>query len=179
MRVRVVSFGTNWWSARPLDVTDPFCLRRPAAWFNSAGLKYGSRLRLCWAYPGQVRFNHSSGFNPELPSRALGRTFECNGPNRMYGRMHLLVTRVADQHAHPDFYLVTFSERLCGPIRFNRPEWKSDGVQLISVSVRRERYEVMALMKETGWIESNIGPWSLSPGRTRLVLSNSIPGGRA
>jgi len=96
----------------------------------------------------------------------------------MYGRMHLLVTRVADQGAQPDFYLVTFSERLCGPIRFNKTDWKSDDVQLISVSVRRERYEVMALMKETGWIESSIGPWMLSPDCTRLVLSDSVLGGQ-
>jgi hypothetical protein len=52
-------------------------------------------------------------------------------------------------------------------------------VQLISVSVRRERYEVMALMEEAGWIESNVGSWILAPDRTRLVLSNSIPGGQA
>jgi hypothetical protein len=178
VRVRVVSFGTNWWSAHPADVADPFCFRRNAAWFNSAGLKYGGRLRLCWVYPGQVRFNQSSGFNPEYPNRALGRIFECDGPNRMFGRVHLLITRAADPTAEPNQYLVTFSERLCGPIRFNRPDWKSDDVQLISVSVRRERYEVMALMNQTSWIESNIGPWMLSPDCVRLVLSDSVLGGQ-
>jgi hypothetical protein len=178
VRIRIVSLGTNWWSAHPSDVADPFCFRRNPAWFNSAGLKYGGRRRLCWVYPGQVRFNQSSGFNPEYPNRVIGRTFECDGPNRKSGRMHLLITRAADPGAMPNRYLVTFSERLCGPIRFNRPGWKSAALQLISVSIRRERYEVMALMEESAWFESNVGPWMLASDCTRLVLSNSLPGGQ-
>ena len=178
MRVRIVSLGSNWWSARPLDVTDPFCFRRNAAWFNSAGLKYGNRLRLCWVYAGQVRFNQSSGFNPEFPNRILGRSFQCNGSNRMHGRMHLLLTRNLDRSEEVDRYLVTFTERTCGPIRFQTPHWKSDGVQLISVSLRRERYEAMVLMSAAGWIESNVGRWMLSRDRSRLVLADSISGGQ-
>jgi len=178
LRVCIVSLGTNWWSARPSDVTDPFCFRRKAAWFNSAGLEYGTRLRLCWVYPGQVRFNSSSGFNPEFPNRILGRTFECNEPNRLHGRTHLLMNRPADRNVQPDRYLVTLTERLCGGIRFSHPGWKSTTVQLISVSLRRERYEVMALMGERDWISSDIGPWTLSHDRKRLVLSDSTCGGQ-
>lgn len=177
MRVRIISLGTNWWSARPLDVTDPLCFRRYAAWFNSAGLKYGNRLRLCWVYPGHVRFNQSSSLHPEFPNRVLGRSFECNEPNRMHGRMHLLVTRRLDRDEEPERYLVTVTEQLCGPIRFTRPGWMSDGVQLISVSLRRDRYEVMALMGGPDWIESAVGPWMLSQDRTRLVLTDSTSGG--
>ncbi len=173
MRVCIVSLGSNWWSAHPRDVTDPFCFRRNAAWFNSAGLKYGNRLRLCWVYPGQVRFNQSSGFNPEFPNRVLGHCFECNDPNRMHGRMHLLVKHKPIQKDQVDRYLVTFTERTCGPIRFQKPHWKSDGVQLISVSVRRDRYEVMALLSAADWIESSVGVWALSQDYSRLVLTDS------
>jgi hypothetical protein len=176
VRIRIVSLGTNWWSARPLDVADPFCFRRNAAWFNSAGLKYGNRLRLCWVYPGQVRFNQSSGFQPEFPNRTLGRSFECGEPNRMHDRVHLLVKRRLAQTAEVDQCLVTFTEQICGPIRFQRPHWKSIGVQLISVSLRRERYEAMVLMSPDDWIESSVGPWMLSEDRSRLVLADSIPG---
>jgi hypothetical protein len=56
MRIRVIGFGTNWWSVHSRDLEDSFCFRRRAAWFNSAGLRSGRRLRLCWVYPGQVRF---------------------------------------------------------------------------------------------------------------------------
>jgi hypothetical protein len=178
LRVRIVSLGTNWWSAHSPNVADPFCFRRNVAWFNSAGLRYGNRLRLCWVYPGQVRFNQSSGFHPEFPHRPLGKMYECNGPNRMHDRMHLLVAGIATPGAQPDGYLVTFSERLCGPVAFNRPDWKSRNVQLISASVRRGRYEVMALLDESSWIESAVGLWMLSPDRTRLVLADSLAGGQ-
>lgn len=176
MRVRIVSLGSNWWSARPQDVADPFCFRRNAAWFNSAGLKYGNRLRLCWVYPGQVRFNQSTGFHPEFPNRILGRSFECNEPNRINGRTHLLLTRRLDQTAVVDRYLVSFNERICGRIHFQRPHWKSVGVQLISVSLRRERYEAITLMSAGDWIESSVGPWMLSEDRSRLVLADAISG---
>ncbi|MDE3103865.1 MAG: hypothetical protein KGK08_01705 [Acidobacteriota bacterium] len=159
-------------------MADPFCFRHNAVWFNSAGLKYGNRLRLCWAYPGQVRFNQSSGFNPEFPNRILGRTFECNKPSLMHGRMHLLVTRSLDRDDTPDWYLVTFTEQHCGTIQFSRPGWMSDGVQLISVSLRRDRYEVIALFGTADWIESDVGPWMLSQDRKRLVLTDSTSGGQ-
>lgn len=177
MRVRIISLGTNWWSARPSDVANPFCFRRNAAWFNSAGLMYGSRMRLCWVYPGQVRFNRSSGFNPDFPSKVVGRVLECNEPNRLNGRMHLLVSRLLDSEVQPDRYLVSLTERMCGPIRFNQAGWKSDGVQLISVSLRRDRYEVMALMGKDDWIKSNVGLWSLSQDCVRLELAGVLLGG--
>ena len=177
MRVRIVSLGTNWWSAHQQDVTEPFCFRRNVAWFNSAGLKYGNRMRLCWAYPGQVRFNQSSGFNPEFPNRVLGRYYECDKPNRMHGRMHLLVTHSLGPGEEADQYLVTFTEQMCGPIQFSCPGWKSDGVQLISVSVRRKRYEVIALLSAKDRIESSVGAWMLSKDGSRLVLSDSTSGG--
>jgi hypothetical protein len=178
VRVRIISIGTNWWSAHPQDVTDPFCFRRNAAWFNSAGLRYGNRLRLCWVYPGQVRFNQSSGFHPEFPNRILGRSFECNEPNQLAGRTHLLVTRNLGHEEQADLSLVTFTERLCGPIRFSRPGWKSAAVQLISASLRRDRYEVIALMGAADWVESSVGRWMLSADRSSFVLVDDISGGK-
>lgn len=178
MRVRIVSLGSNWWSAHLRDAADPCCFRRNAAWFNSAGLKYGNRLRLCWVYAGQVRFNQSSGFNPEFPNRVLGRSFECDEPNRMHGRVHMLVKRELPQDEQVDRYVVTFTERMCGPIRFQEPHWKSADVRLISVSVRRDRYEVMALLGAADWIDSTVGTWMLSQDCSRLVLADSITGGQ-
>jgi len=179
VRVRIISLGTNWWSAHPQDVTDPFCFRRNAAWFNSAGLRYANRLRLCCVYPGQVRFNQSSGFDPEFPNRILGRSFECNEPNRFAGRTHLLVTRALGREEPTDHSLVTFTERRCGSIRFSRPGWKSAGVQLISASLRRDRFEVIALMGASDWIESSVGRWTLSNERSRFVLADDIFGGKS
>ena len=85
MHVRVVSFGSNWWEMHSRALNDPLCFRRKAAWFNSAALRCGRRIRYFAAYPGQIRFNLTSGFNPEFPARALGRTFLCSGPNQYGG----------------------------------------------------------------------------------------------
>ena len=96
----------------------------------------------------------------------------------MHGRLHLLVKRLLNKDAQPDRYLVTLTERICGPIRFSHEGWKSDGVQLLSVSLRRDRYEVMALMGEHDWIESDVGLWLLSQDRTRLEISRTLVGGQ-
>jgi len=96
----------------------------------------------------------------------------------MHGRMHLLVTRRLSHRDVPDRYLVTFTEKTCGPIRFQKPGWKSEDIQLISASVRRDRYEVMALLGPNDWIESSIGHWTLSRDCSRLVLEDSNFGGQ-
>jgi len=67
MHVRIVSFGSNWWEMHSRALNDPLCFRRKAAWFNSAALRCGRRIRYFAAYPGQIRFNLTSGFNPEFP----------------------------------------------------------------------------------------------------------------
>ena len=77
MYVRVVSFGTNWWAMHSRDTSDPFCFRRRAAWFNAAALMSGRRLRHCAIFPGQVRFNSKSGFDPEFPLRADWQDVSC------------------------------------------------------------------------------------------------------
>lgn len=170
MRVRIVSFGTNWWAMHPRDLDDPYCFRRRAAWFNSAGLKYGRRLRLCWVYPGHIRFNQTSGFHPEHPLRSVGKTFLCSGPNRLGGQTHLLFARLLPK-TEPDVYLVTVSDAFNGRISFSSPAWKSAGVQPISVSFRGLRYEAILLMGPGDWIESDLGRWSVSADNCRLVLA--------
>ena len=125
MRVRIIGLGTNWWAAHSRDLNDPFCFRRNAAWFNSAGLKYGRRLRMCWAFPGQIRFNLTSNFDPDRPLRSIGRTFECSGPNFFDGRIHLLFRLPANNNA-PDRFLVTLNERTHGHISFATSAWRSD-----------------------------------------------------
>lgn len=170
MRVRIVSFGTNWWAMRSRDLDDPYCFRRRAAWFNSAGLKYGSRLRLCWVYPGHIRLNQTSGFHPEYPLRSIGQTFLCSGPNRLRGRTHLLFARFLPK-AEPDLYLVTVSDASNGRISFSSPAWKSPRVQPISVSLTGNRYEAMLLMGPGDWIDSELGRWSVSVDSCRLALA--------
>jgi hypothetical protein len=170
MRVRIISFGTNWWAMHGRDLDDPYCFHRDAAWFNSAALMCGHRIRLCWAHPGHIRFNQNSGFQPEFPLRSIGKTFLCAGPNRLDGRTHLLLSRMAGDSGC-DLYLVTVSDSSHGRIRFAIPHWRSRGVQPISISLRGSRYEAMLLMGQSDWLETDLGRWSISPQSLRLVLS--------
>lgn len=176
MRVRIISFGTNWWAAHSRDLNDPLCFRRNAAWFNSAGLKYGRRLRLCWAFPGYIRFNRTSGFHPEYPLRSAGKTFDCTGPNYLHGRTHLLVSTPANIST-PDCFMVAINDQSHGRISFANRDWRSAGVQPISVSLRGQRYEAMILIGATDWIRTDLGQWAISGDGKRLVLNTTLSGG--
>lgn len=175
MRVRVINFGTNWWAMHSRDLDDPYCFRRCASWFNSAGIKCAGRLRLCWVFPGHIRFNLTSGFQPEFPFRSIGKTFLCSGPNCLNGRTHLLFSRLL-KGSEPDCYLVTVNERSHGQISFRSPAWKSAGIRPISVSLRGLRYEAMLLMGADDWIETELGRWSVSRETPRLLLTEERAG---
>ena len=175
MYVRVISFGTNWWMMHPSDTGDPYCFRRRAAYFNAAALKSGRRLHHSAIYPGQIRFNTQSGFDPEFPSRAIGKTFLCSGPNEFAGKVHLLFKQLV-KDVHPDGYLVALNSMEHGLIRFRKPGWMSVGVQPISISMRGLRFEAMLLIRAGDWIESDLGRWRVNANGTGLSLSSSQDG---
>lgn len=173
MRVRVISFGSNWWAMHSRDLGDPLCFERHAAYFNAAALFYGRRLRHCSAFLGQVRFNARSGFNPQFPARAVGRTFSCSGPTVLRGKTHLLFSRPAGNEV-PDAYLVTLSSALHGSIPFAMEGWKSPGVAPISISLCGPRYEAMLLMGRSDWIESDVGRWQIDIRNNRVCLAEGV-----
>lgn len=176
MYVRVIGFGTNWWAMRSHDTSDPFCFRRRAAWFNSAALMSGRQLHHSAIYPGQVRFNSKSGFDPEFPLRAIGKTFVCTEPRQFAGRTHLLFARPAARMT-PDAYLVTLNSTDHGAIRFDKKGWKSAQVQPISISLRGPRYEAILLFGHEDWVESNLGRWRIEDSACRLTLADEGNGG--
>jgi hypothetical protein len=175
MYVRVVSFGTNWWTMHSRDTNDPFCFRRRAASFNAAALMSGRRLRHCAIFPGQVRFNSKSGFDPEFPLRAIGKTFLCTGPCQFAGKMHLLFERRTTEMS-ADGYLVTLKSPEHGAIEFSKPGWKSAGVRPISISLRGEKYEAMLLFGAHDWVESDLGRWQVDQVRCRIWLNGASEG---
>jgi hypothetical protein len=175
MYVRVVSFGTNWWAMHSRDTADPFCFRRRAAWFNAAALMSGRRLHHCAVFPGQVRFNSKTGFDPEFPLRAVGKTFVCSEPRQFAGKMHLLFERHATGMT-PEAYLVSLRSSEHGAIRFDKPGWKSAGVRPISISLRGQRYEAMLLFGGQDWVESDLGRWQVDQLLCRIRLGEAIEG---
>ena len=170
MYVRVVSFGTNWWAMNSHDTSDPYCFRRRAAWFNAAALMSGRRLHHSAIFPGQIRFNSKSGFDPEFPLRAVGKTFLCSEPRQFAGKMHLLFERRSTEMT-PDAYLVTLKSTEHGAIQFAKPGWKSAGVRPISISLRGEKYEAMLLFGSGDWVESDLGRWLVDQSGCRIRLN--------
>jgi hypothetical protein len=175
MYIRIISFGTNWWAMRSRDTSDPFCFRRRAAYFNAAALMSGRRLHRSAIFPGQVRFNAKSEFDPDFPLRAVGKTFLCSEPHQFAGKVHLLFERRATAQT-PDAYLVTLRSAEHGSIRFAKPGWKSAGVRPISISLRGQSYEAMLLLGGGDWVESDIGRWQIDPVRCRIRLDDAHDG---
>ena len=77
MLVKILGFGSNWWARFGRDPQDRYRFTRHAAYFNSAGVRCGSKIRRHWIVPGLIRFNGVGDFNPQFPNRAVGKTFEC------------------------------------------------------------------------------------------------------
>jgi hypothetical protein len=170
MYIRIVSFGTNWWAMNSHDTSDPYCFRRRAAWFNAAALMSGRRLHHSAIFPGQIRFNSKSGFDPEFPLRAIGKIFQCSPPRQFAGKMHLLFERRTSE-AMPDACLVTLRSWEHGAIQFAKPGWKSPGVSPISMSLRGDRYEAMLLFGNQDWVESDLGRWQVDQSGCRIRLN--------
>ena len=73
MLVKILEFGSNWWARFGRDPHDRYRYTRHAAYFNSTGVRCGSKMRRCWIVPGLIRFNGVGDFNPQFPNRAVGR----------------------------------------------------------------------------------------------------------
>jgi hypothetical protein len=130
----------------------------------------GRRLHHSAIFPGQIRFNAKSGFDPEFPLRAVGKTFVCSSPCQFAGKIHLLFERRA-KDVTPDAYLVTLKSAEHGAIQFDKPSWKSAGVSPISISLHGQRYEAMLLFGSGDWVESVLGRWQIDQAQSRIWLN--------
>ncbi len=161
MLVKVLNFGTNWWARFGRDPEDPYRFSRHAAYYNSTGVRCGSKIRRHWITSGLLRFNGIGDFNPNLPERAIGRTFVCSDLTRAFGGNRLLFQNKASRSAVPEWYLVVISSDLHGQIDFSSSAWKSVFSQVIAASQLRENQEAMLLMKASDWVQTSTGFWQL------------------
>jgi hypothetical protein len=165
MLVQVLSFGTNWWARFGRNIDDPHRFTRHAAYYNSTGVRCGNKIRRHWIIPGLIRFNGIGDFNPNLPDRAIGRTFICSNLTQAFGGNRLLFQSRAHKSAPPDFYLIVISSDVHGQVDFTSGVWKSVFSQVIAASQLRGTQEAMLLMKTGDWLQTNSGFWQLSATR--------------
>src|SRR5260370_42345071 len=126
MIVRVLSCGVNWWGMHSKDLSDPFCFRRKAAYYNSTGLLFGQRRRDLFLYRGHIRFNRTSGFDPEYVERISGKTFHTPGPAVYNGIRNLLFDLPANDH-QPDDNTETHNHPYHDAIELGNKSWNPKG----------------------------------------------------
>jgi len=161
MLVKILGFGTNWWHRFGRHPRDPYRYTRHAAYFNSAGVQCGRRVRRYWIVPGLIRFNGVVHFNPHFPNRSVGGTFECVDRPLTCGGNGMLLLRRSALNVPPDYYLVAVSAANHGLFNFAEFGWRSDGVNPIAVSCLGEKQEAIVLMKPLSYVRSSLGVWQL------------------
>lgn len=174
MIVRILSCGVNWWGMHAKDLSDPLCFSRKTAYFNSTGLMFGRRLRHLFLYRGRIRFNRTSGFDPEFVERIAGKTFHSPGPI-VYGGSRILLFDLPAKGQEPDACLVTFNNTEHGAIDFRAKSWRSAGIDVIAVSRFRERYQAMLLLRPDQWVRTSFGFWQISGMTHQLTLQEAEP----
>lgn len=162
MLVKVLNFGTNWWARFGRDAEDAYRFTRHAAYYNSTGIRCGSKIRRHWIISGLLRFNGVGDFNPNLPHRAIGQTFVCAALTHAFGGNRLLFQSKAPKSAVPDYYLAVVPSGAYGRIDFSSSVWKSVLSEVIAASQLRDMQEAMLLMKPGDWVQTSSGFWQLN-----------------
>ena len=171
MTVRILSCGSNWWGAHSKEWEDPLVFRRQAAWFNTTAIMCGRRRRDCHIYPGRLRFNRTSRFDPERIQFLPSQCFHTAGPVLREGAIHLLFDS-STHKAHPEAFVVTLSFEIHGQISFKNSEWHSPSARPIAVSRRRHRYEAMLLLRRDDWVRTDRGRWKVSSAEDGFLLED-------
>src|SRR5258708_29430320 len=161
MLIKMVGFGSSWWARCGRKPHDRYRHTRHAAYFNSAGVRCGNKVRRHWILPGLIRFNGVGDFNPRFPRRSVGETFECTDLAFARGGNRLLFLRKAVAGVPPDCYLIAVSSDRCGPFNFHESSWKSESVTPIAGSCLGDQQEAMLLVKPLGFVGSLLGIWQL------------------
>jgi hypothetical protein len=172
MLVKILGFGSNWWARFGRNPNDACHYTRRAAYFNSAGVRCGQKIKRHWVVPGLIRFNGIGDFDPHFPSRAIGQTFGCSDLAFASDGNRILFVRRTPEPSIPDWYLVVVSSERFGIFDFGDPCWRSESTQPISVSQLRKQQEAMLLMKEGQWVCNGLGTW-------QLVFRPNLPLGAA
>ena len=161
MLVKILEFGSNWWARFGRDPHDSYRYTKHAAYFNSTGVRCGSKMRRHWIVPGLIRFNGVGDFNPQFPSRAVGEVFECTDLVFARGGNRVLFRRKVAKSCRPDYFLLVVSSRRFGALSFEGSDGKSESPTPIAVSQIGEKQEAMLLMKSGDWVRSTLGIWQL------------------
>lgn len=167
MLVTLQGFGSIW-ERRPQRQVGDSTKFLGAAYYNTTGVVVNGKVRYRWRIGGKIRFNSTGGFNPNYPSRALNRVFECEVPEpRPDGWDQILFKTVLRHPARPDAYLFVAMPQKTGRIDFASPFWKAAGVQVVSFSEDGDQQQAMLLMPAYSWVQGELGTFFAEPSARR------------
>ena len=180
MLVRIAGFGSLWSVRVSRNENDPRRFAR-STYYNTTGIVISGKLRRRWTSGGDVRFcGARSGFDPNYPDKALGRTFECFEPEVWQGHNRVTVRRQV-RAMKPDCYLVVTDDKQTGGVAAESSAWKSNDTVLLSLSQWNEHQELLLLMPAYSWVRGRLGTFYLEPPTNRfdagaLHLSHCVHG---
>jgi hypothetical protein len=175
--VAVTDFGSLWRRRFDKNLDDPRRFAR-AVYYNTTGIDIAGTIRQRPQIVGYARFNGGGGFDPNHPSRMIGRVFECAEPSVWQGQNKLLFKRLVNAPEKPDGFLVAVRSPLVGKLTIGGTNWRSDDTWLISFSECGDQQEAMLLMPAHSWIQTELGRFVLEPEArrpwvARLVLAST------
>ena len=173
MRVGLTGFGSVW--RHRLGKGDARSCPTGPVYYNTTGvLVHGNvqqRPQIC----GYARFDTIGGFDPNHPSKMIGRVFECAEPTVWMGSNKLLFKRILNPGECPDRFLVATSSAHVGQLAVGEQSSHASDVWILSFSEGAGQQEAMLLMSVGQWIRTSLGHFLLEPSITghpmaRLVL---------
>ena len=167
MRVKVMGFGSVWrHRLGKQDLRSHFL--RPV-YYNTTGVAVNGGVRQRPQICGYARFDTAGGFDPNHPSRMIGRVFECAEPSFWAGYNKLLFRRILKASERPDRVLVVARSGLTGQLAVGTDGWRSGDTWLLSFSEYAGQQEALLLMPVGAWIRGDIGRFTLEcPGYLHL-----------
>ena len=173
MRVAVMGFGSVW-RHRLGRQTRPGRYAQ-SVYYNTTGVLVHGRVRQRPQICGYARFDTIGGFDPNYPSKMIGRVFECTEPMVWMGSNKLLFKRILNTGERTDRFLISVTSALVGQLAVEEEGWRSSDVWLLSISECDGQQESMMLMSTGHWVHTSLGLFVLEPcGRddplARLVL---------
>jgi hypothetical protein len=144
-------------------------------YYNTTGVLVHGNVRQRPRISGYARFDTIGGFDPNHPSRMIGRVFECAEPTVWMGSNKLLFRRILKKGERPDRHLVVAKSAVVGQLAVGKQDWRSPDAWLLSLSESAGHQEAMLLMSIGQWVRTTLGLFVLEPcGRSdslaRLVL---------
>ena len=173
MRVGVMGFGSVW--RNRLGKCDARGRPTRPVYYNTTGVLVHGNVRQRPQICGYARFDTIGGFDPNHPSRMIGRVFECAEPTVWMGSNKLLFNYILKIGERSDRFLIATNAQAVGQLAVGEQGWRSGDVCLLSFSVFGGEQESMLLMSIGEWVRTSLGLFVLEPcGRrdspARLVL---------